>query len=109
MAIVMAYIKTATARAEAARESTKTAMSREICWVAIGSRIWPSYLFLPRATQPNFPALVCIESPAGPMVYRVAADELTLFDHLERRQDGPTTYIAGDKMIALLHLATEGW
>src|SRR6478752_4348138 len=94
----------ATARKDAAREATKAAVSRELMWASIGSRIWPSYLFKPRQEQQNFPALVCIESPAGCIVYRLSLDELDLFEHItDRRQEGPTDYEAGDKVIALLH------
>ena len=100
----------ATVQRDSAREAKRAAMAREVMWVAIGSRIWPTYLFRPSKPQPSFPVMVCIQSPAGDICYRLTEDELSLFEHVtDRREVGPKDYAADDKIAALLHLASEGW
>lgn len=100
--------QSATTRMEGARRVKHDAVTRELLWAAIGARVWPAYLAKPRIEQANFPFILCIDSPAGPIVYRVSAEELPLFDRLERRESGPD-YESGDKMAALLLLASDGW
>ena len=94
-------------RKQQARSATKRAITREMLWAAIGTQWWPSYLFPPRIPQKNSPWMLCIESPAGPIVYRLWDDDRPLFEHLERRERGPEHYQTGDKDITLLALATE--
>lgn len=98
----------ATERLDAARAAKQEAISRELCWASIGSRIWPSFL-MPNATkQQNYSWLLVLETPRGRLVYRLADDELTAFDHLERKRENDGKPHA-DKLATLLWLATEGW
>lgn len=84
-------------------------LNRELLLVAVLSRVWPAHLAPPRKPQQMFPFIVCLHSPAGHLVWRVSEEELSLFDHLERRANDAKDYTAGDKMALLLLLATEGW
>ncbi len=99
--------QTATARMEGARAVSKAAITRELLWAAIGSQIWPAYLAEPRKPQENFPYILCLNTPAGLMVYRVSDEELPLFDHLDRR--GIEERESGDKWAILHALAQDGW
>ncbi len=97
----------ATKRMEGARAVSKAAVTRELLWAAIGARIWPSYLAEPRKPQEMFPYILCIESPAGLLVYRVSDEELPMFERLERR--GPQESDGCDKWATLHALAQDGW
>lgn len=98
------------ARKLAAREATKAAVARELMLASILTRVWPAYLFKPIKVQVNLPAMLCLETPAGPICWRLGIDELELFTHIQdRREDGPEGYEVGDKEARLLLLSTEGW
>jgi hypothetical protein len=105
----MAMMSTATERMEAARNAKRSAIDRELLLVSLLSRVWPSHLAEPRKPQRTFTWIVCVHSPAGQLVWRVSDEELSLFDHLERRENHGKDYQAGDKLARLLHLAAEGW
>lgn len=92
-------------RLEAARAVKDDAVIRELCWAAVGSHIWPSFLCPPQKPQPLFPWLLCLDTPAGRLVYRVADGELHMFEHLDRRPNDHVECTGGDKMARLLHLA----
>lgn len=76
---------------------------------AILSRIWPSFLTMPIKRQRNFGWLLCIDSPAGRLAYRVTDEELPMFEHLERKENDHVECGAGDKFSRLMHLATDGF
>lgn len=109
------FAKTATERADIARNAHVDTRTRELLWAGIGARMWPSFV----APTPDlrdgskddlFPAVLCIDSPAGRLSYRLSKDEIDAFAHVPSRDtyDGlPCTQI--DKMGRLLDLCMEGW
>lgn len=101
------YVSTATERMEAARAVKRDAVTRELLWVSIASRIWPAFLARANVAQKNWPLVCLIDTPAGRLAYRVSDDERPLFAHLEQREnDGAPA----DNKIATLHaLATNDW
>jgi hypothetical protein len=90
------------------REVTRHVVARELLYAGILARIWPAFLTEPTVPQVNFPALLCIESPAGLLVWRLSADELAGFQDWIPYRDNPGTP-AEDKFAALYALAMEGW
>ncbi len=99
-----------TERLEASRSVKTDAITRELLWAAIGSRIWPAFITLPWKRQTGeFTHMLCIDSPAGRIAYRLRADELPMFEHLPRKENDGLECGAGDKLSRLLHLATDGW
>ena len=101
------YPTTATERMESARTVKQQAITREMCWVSVATRIWPSYVMEPRVQQVNYPLVAVIQSPAGTMMYRVRTDELPLFEHLAKRPNAGEPH--QDKTAILLALAVHGW
>lgn len=116
------------ARKLASREATKAAVARELMAWSIFSRVilstrslqdagWGAYLFKPAKEQLHLTYMLCIETPAGPLCWRLRHDhenpddsEMPLFDHItDRREKGPINYQAGDKEALLLLLSTEGF
>lgn len=98
----------ASARKDASREATKAAIGRELMLVSILSRLWPgSHICEPRTPQKNLPFMVCLHSPAGPMLWRFSLQEEALFAHLGKPTENHADYQAGDKEALLLMLATE--
>jgi hypothetical protein len=98
--------KPATLRMEGAHRVAKDAITRELCWAAIGARIWPAHLAPPRTPQQSFTWLHHLDTPAGRIVYRVTDEELPLFDHVLRVKYDDTP--SGDKLAILHALATVG-
>ena len=97
----------ASVRADRSREATKQALARELAYAGILARFWPSYITEPLKPQPGFPFLLCIETPAGLLAWRVTEDEIEGFKHLTcRPNDGRK---AEDKVPTLLALAMDGW
>ncbi len=98
-------------RLEGARDVKADTVARELLWVAIVCRdgIWPAWRSAPRKPQKMFPELLHLETPAGRIVYRLAVEEIQMFEHLELRENDGVKCSGGDKMARLLHLATEGW
>lgn len=103
--------KTATERLEGSRDVKDDTIVRELMWVAIVCRmgIWDAWRSPPSLSQKMFPEMLHIESPSGRIVYRLTAEEIPMFEHLERRDNDGVACTGGDKMARLLHLATEGW
>lgn len=101
------YQTTATERMAAARRVKDEALAREMCWAAIGSRIWPAYVMPPRIHQDNYPLVCVMVTPAGRIAYRVREDEVDLFAHLERRPNDGT--VSENKVAVLMALAMDGW
>lgn len=99
----------ATERAARSREATKAAIARELLYVGILARLWPSYVTdaVKPEQNPHLPYLLVVETPAGTIVWRLTAEEVAFFDHLPIRQnDG---FQADDKIGVLYALAAEGW
>jgi hypothetical protein len=103
--------KTTTERLAGSRDVKADTLARELLWVAIVCRegIWPAWRSAPAVPQKTFPELLHIDSPAGRIVYRLAVEEIPMFEHLELRDNDHEECTGGDKMARLLHLATEGW
>lgn len=97
----------ASVRADRSREATKQALARELAYAGILARVWPSYITEPIKPQPGFPFLLCVDTPAGLLVWRVNDEEVELFRHLPcQKNDGRPSE---PKVPMLLHLASEGW
>ncbi len=103
------YATTATERMESARAVKQESLTRETCLAAILSRIWPAFVTKPNRPNDEFPLLMVIETPAGPLVYRVHIDELPIVAHLPTRQIDAPPYTTAQKIATLTLLATEGW
>lgn len=73
----------ATVRADRSREVTKASMARELCMAVILGRLWPSYV-TPWDNK-VFRHLLCIQSPAGLLVWRLDDEEIAMFEHLQRQ------------------------
>ena len=100
------YQTTATERMESARAVKSEALAREVCYARILARIWPAFIMRPSAVQQNAPLVCVIETPAGPLFYRIFAAEQELFADLPvRDNDGRMS----DKLAILLALASDGW
>lgn len=80
-------------------------MLRDILTARILSRVWPAYT----VPWPNadYPLLVCVDSPAGHLTWRAAADEVDLFAELPQRQRGKEMPL--DRTEVLHNLAVNGW
>lgn len=76
---------TATERMEAARAANKSTITRELCWAVIKAKDYTAWLGRPKVQNDEFPHVLVIESPVGPITYRIHVDELPLVAHLERR------------------------
>lgn len=99
---------TATQRMERSRVSTRLSMARELMTAGILARLWPSYLTTPKIPNEDYPLLLCVESPAGLLVWRIAADERPFFEdwiHERPRQNEQ----AIDRLPILQNLAENGW
>ena len=99
----MANPLSATARAERSREATKAAAARELLYGGTLARIWPAYTTNDKRDNPAFPRLLCVESPAGLLTWRLAEDEAKFFDWLPKRQN--TGQLAVDRTPVLMALA----
>ena len=97
----------ATERMEAARRTSRMAVTRELLFVAILSRLWPDSH---RCYVPTGERAICLHSPAGLLVWRLLDDEEPmLFEHLPYREADSDDPKGRNKLACLLHLATEGW
>lgn len=103
------YATTATERMEHARSVKQESLTRETCLASILSRFWPSFVTKPNRPNEEFPLMLVIETPAGPLVYRVHVDELPIVSHLEQRNIDAPPYTSAQKMAVLTLLATEGF
>jgi len=97
----------ATARAHASREATKKAMTRELLSGRIFARTWPAYVTAPKTPNASFSLLLCVESPAGLLTYRLSEDEYGLVDGIPRRPNTGENPV--DRLPILHALATIGW
>ena len=93
----------ATARAERSREATKAAAARELLYGGTLARIWPAYTTNVRRPNPEYPYLLCVESPAGLLTWRLSEDEAVFFEWLPNRQN--TGELAADRTPILMALA----
>lgn len=97
----------ATERMEASRRTSRMAVTRELLFVAILSRLWSGSH---RCHVPTGERAICLHTPAGPLVWRLIDDEEpTLFDHLPYADADSSDPKGRHKLAMLLHLATEGW
>lgn len=97
----------ATARAERSRESTKASIARELLHAAILAWMWPAYITTCDPRKPNdaFPWILCVESPAGVLRWRLSSEERQFFDVRTQDWDGEQPV---DRTAVLLALATDG-
>jgi len=100
---------TATDRAERSRATTRHVMARELMYAGILARLWPQEAYLTTSRLPSdmFPSLLCVTTPAGPLVWRISTDEEPFFDWLPRRSR--TNEAATDRLPVLQNLAANGW
>ncbi len=95
----------ATARMERSREATKRAAARELLYCGILARLWPS--FVAEVDNPVYPWIVCVQSPAGELTWRLTEEERPFFDWMET---GATSLKrAIDRTPTLMALAGNGW
>jgi hypothetical protein len=97
----------ATSRAERSRETTRAATARELLYAGVLSRVWPSYLTVPRRPNADYPWLLCVESPVGVIVWRLATDEREFFEWVteERPNAGERAH---DRTAILMALSADG-
>lgn len=99
--------KSATARMEASRKVTKRVVSRELGYVGILTRLWPSHL-APRAKpdEQGWSLVVCVHSPAGQLAWALSIEEAhAYFPHLETSAndwDGHTTAEKHERIASLV-------
>lgn len=102
-------VKTATERMDIARAAHQETKAEIVLLASILSRVWPSWVSPPLRPDGKFPKIVCIESPAGRLTYRLAEDELSAFEHLDERPNDAVACSTVDRRALLNLLATEGW
>lgn len=98
----------ATRRAERSRATTRIAFARELMMAGILARIWPSYTTTPPVPNESYPYLLCVQSPAGLLVWRLATDEYVFFQEWvpSRPRHGE---MPKDRLPTLQTLAANGW
>ncbi len=95
---------------DAARAAHQDTLGREMLYAGILARMWPSFLTVPQREDALYPAVLCIDTPAGRIAYRLRADDLPGFEHVtERRPKDDAPCSLSDKFARLLHLSVEGW
>ncbi len=95
----------ATARAERARATALAATARELLYAGIIARLWHSYIS--DVVNTDFPFLLCVDSPAGLLTWRLTNEESEMFDWVER---GATHLKRAIDRTPILHaLAANGW
>ena len=68
--------KSATERMTAARDATLDILTMELCYAArFASREWPSFLAPTERPDALLPLVLCIDSPAGRLAYKVSEAE----------------------------------
>lgn len=94
---------------ERSRQRTKTVMARELLYVGILARLWPSWLTTPLRAKANpaFPYLLGIETPVGVLVWRLTENEALFFDYVAQADNDGRP--AEDKEGTLYALAAHGW
>lgn len=95
----------ATARAERSREATKAAIARELLYAGILARIWPAYV-AHSVVNTGFPYLLCVDSPAGTLRWRLSDEEREMFDWVNVTDWNGEKPV--DRTAVLLALATDG-
>lgn len=70
----------ATEKMERSREQTKRMATRELLYAAVFARLWPSYLAEVRPANDSYPVILCVESPAGRLTWRISSEELPYFE-----------------------------
>jgi hypothetical protein len=97
----------ATARAERSRATTRAATARELLYAGVLSRVWPAYLTAPVKPNDGYPWLLCVESPVGVIVWRLAIDEREFFEWVteERPNAGERAH---DRTAILMALSADG-
>src|SRR5258707_7501571 len=100
--------KTATERMEAARSQTMDSLTCELALAAIfATRAWPCFLCAPLRQDARFPYVLCIDSPAGRLAYKVTDEEVNaMFKHVQIAPNDGIYASKADRFSRLLHLAT---
>ncbi len=101
---------TTTQKLERSRETTKRLTARELWSGIIFARLWPSYLTPTAPENKDYPRLLCIDSPAGLLVYRISTEEQAVFkgeDWIATRSNCGEK--ADDRTPVLMALAAGGW
>lgn len=103
---------TATEKMDAARRATKDTRDREVATAAIFARLWPSFIAQPPKDDALFPWLLCVETPAGRLSYRLSGSDMAGFSHVEKKPEGQRAAFGGtqtEKLGILLDLGVNGW
>ncbi len=92
---------------DAAREAHRQTVVRELLYAAILSRLWPSFKAELKRQDPKFPCVLCIDTPAGRIAYKLSVEDMEGFEHVTdwREDDAPCS--ATDKLARLLDLGVN--
>lgn len=82
-------------------------MMRDLLYAGILARLWPSYVT--QVNNPQFPMLLCVKSPSGPLTWRLTPDEAEFFDWIDLNEQLDTPARAADRTPTLHALAADGW
>ncbi len=94
---------TATAKMERSRQMTKRMAERELMYAVLLSRLWPSYLTAPKRENLEYPLILCVESPAGLLTWRLEPEAVAgWFSGLPKRANSGE--VATDRTGVLLAL-----
>ena len=91
-------------RAARSRAATQAALVRELLYASILSTFWPAHICPAKRANDEYKHVLCVQTPAGLLTWRVTAEELSLFEHLPRREQAIN---ATDRTAILLALATD--
>lgn len=97
----------ASVRAERSRAATKAATARELLYAGILARLWPSYVTTVIRENPEFPWLLCVESPVGLLIWRLSIEERPFFEWIAEKPNAGERAI--DRTPLLMALAADGW
>lgn len=90
--------------ADRSRAATKNAIARELLYAGILARLWPSYVA--HVENDDYPHLLCVDSPAGILTWRLTPDEHEAFEWVPR---GESTYKRAQDRVPILHALADGW
>jgi len=102
---------TATQRATRARATSRYAMTRDLMTGVVLARLWSAYLMPPHYPNEEFPLMLCVNSPAGLLTWRMTGDEsdyVKQWLQLELRRN-TTHQDPVDRLPILQALAENGW
>jgi len=100
----------ATEKAQRARDAHKDTRNEIIAVAAVLARVWPSWIAPAKRPDPLFPLVLCIESPAGRLAYRLAEDDMPALEHVAHRQKNDGVSCSKiERLGRLSDLGVNGW